>query len=95
MANEVWTEVLGFIKREELANPISLTNRHIHQICWPRLHGNRVMAHEVDHVIIVQARRHETQAIMLINRKEVPIADSPPPDYITQFGFIEIKYVNA
>jgi hypothetical protein len=53
------------------------------------------MAHEVDHVIIVQARRHETQAIMLINRKEVPIADSPPPDYITQFGFIEIKYVNA
>jgi hypothetical protein len=90
MANEVWTEVLGFIKREELANPISLTNRHIHQICWPRLHGNRVMAHEADDMKIV--RRYESgNAFMVSSRKEVPFAECPPPNYITQFRFIQIQ----
>jgi hypothetical protein len=47
IAVEVWVDVLGFVKRIQLARTVSLTNRHIHQICWPRLHGNKVVAHAV------------------------------------------------
>jgi hypothetical protein len=101
MANEVWTDVFGFIKRVELARTVSLTNRHIHQICWPRLHGNKVMPYGVRKMIIASRddgrSPTQTTAILLSMRgrvvKEVPFADSPPPDYITRFRFIQIEYV--
>jgi hypothetical protein len=92
MAVEVWTDVLGFVKRVELARTVSLTNRQMHQICWPRLHGNKVMAHRVEDLEI--ASRDDggsPTAILLIDGKEVPFANCPPPDYITGFGEIEIK----
>jgi hypothetical protein len=102
MANEVWTDVLDFVERDKLARTVSLTNRHIHQICWPRLHGYKVMPHEVRKMII--ASRDEfffgwpwsTTAKLLIREvlmkeKEVPFANCPPPDYITRFVEIRIK----
>jgi hypothetical protein len=93
--------VFGFIKRVELAK-VSETNRHIHQICWPRLHGNRVMAHEVGRMIISPQCEFvrslmSLKAIMLgeVYGGKVPLADCPPPDYIIRFSSIQIKYVNA
>jgi hypothetical protein len=92
MANEVWTEVFSFMKRIEMAK-VSLTNRHIHQICWPRLHGNKVMAHEVKWMII--KRLQSGWPAIDIDGTKVEFADSPPPGYITRFRFIQIEYVNA
>jgi hypothetical protein len=91
MANEVWTEVLGFVKRDQLAE-VSLTNRHIHQICWPRLPGNKVMAHTVEKMIIA-SRGQPPTAILQIEEhsKEVPFVNCSPPDYITGFRDIFIK----
>jgi hypothetical protein len=94
MAVEVWTDVFGFITRIELANTVSLTNRHIHQICWPRLHGNKVIPHEVEWMIITN--QNDGSAIM--RRRDgtnIEFAESPPPDYITRFYRILIEYVNA
>jgi hypothetical protein len=56
------------------------------------------MAHEVGCMII--ARRGfgwPPTAIMRRERdgKEVPFADSPPPDYITRFRFIQIESVHT
>jgi hypothetical protein len=94
MAVEVWTDVLGFVKRVELARTVSLTNQHIHQICWPRLHGIKVMAHDVKEIIIAsrdESGRPPTAILLRERRKEVPFADCPPPDYITGFRDIQIK----
>jgi hypothetical protein len=70
-----------------------MTNRLFYQICWPRLHGNKVAAHEVGPITIVY--RHELgqppTAILLHESKEVPFPECPPPDYITGFGGIYIK----
>jgi hypothetical protein len=57
------------------------------------------MAHEVDWMIIARRRfgwPWSPTAIMYseVDGREVPFADSPPPDYITQFR-IKIEYVNA
>jgi hypothetical protein len=92
MAIEVWVDVFGFIKRIQLACSVSLTNRHIHQICWPRLHGNKVMAHKVWPITI--GYRHEfgkPTALLLNDHKEVPFPECPPPDYINGFGHIRIE----
>jgi hypothetical protein len=96
----VWAEVLGFVKRDQLAT-ISLTNRQILEECWPRLHGNRVMAHahDVDKMVITAARRYprpfswfwSPTGILRIDEKEVPFANCPPPDYITGFSTIEFQ----
>jgi hypothetical protein len=93
MANEVWTDVFGFLKRVELARTVSLSNRHIHQICWPRLHGNKVMAHKVGNMLITSQDADDgwsKTAIALIDLKAVPFANCPPPDYITDFPLIQI-----
>jgi hypothetical protein len=94
MAVEVWTDVLGFVKRIQLAHVVSLTNWHIHDICWPRLHGNKVMAHEVANMTI--GRRTDgwsTTAILSLEEggEEVPFANCPPLAYITEFNDIKIK----
>jgi hypothetical protein len=101
MANEVWTDVLAFVTRVELAHSVSLTNWHIHQICWPRLHGYKVMAHEVEEMIIscrlelsfIDLRWQITataKMIMGVPKKEIPLAICSPPDYITGFRYIAI-----
>jgi hypothetical protein len=92
MAVEVWTDVLGFVKRDELARGVSLTNWRILHICWPRLHGNRVMAHEVKMVIASQDADDgwSKTAIVLQDGKAVPFPECPPPDYITGFRHIQI-----
>jgi hypothetical protein len=92
MAVEVWTDVLSFVKRVELARTVSLTNWHIHNICWPRLHGNKVMAHEVE--LRIESEGDDGRpptAILLSDGKEVPFANCPPPEYITGFSHIQIK----
>jgi hypothetical protein len=90
----VWAEVLGFVKRDQLAT-ISLTNRQILEECWPRLHGNRVMAHDVEEMTIERRRPFSwfwsPTAILRIDGKEVPFVNCPPPDYITGFRGIDIK----
>jgi hypothetical protein len=94
MAVEVWVDVLGFIKRIQLARTVSLTSRHIHQICWPRLHGNKVVAHEVLQISISEGfewRRQAAKAILVTGGKEVPFPDCPVPAYITEFRQITIK----
>jgi hypothetical protein len=93
MAVEVWTDVLSFVKRVELAE-VSLTNWQIHQISW------RVMRHEVGEMIIASrpARAFpyfwswlwSPTAILLSDGKEVPFANCPPPEYITGFRKIKI-----
>jgi hypothetical protein len=103
MVNEVWTDVLSFVKRVELAQSVSLTNWQIHQICWPRLHGYKVMAHEVERMVIAARfeitfgwrwRLWQTTAtakmLIGVGEKEVPFANCPPPDYITAFRHIGI-----
>jgi hypothetical protein len=89
MAVEVWTDVFSFVKRVELARTVSLTNWHIHDICWPRLHGNKVMAHAVEMRITDDGS--PPTAILLIEDREVPFANCPPPEYITGFSHIQIK----
>jgi hypothetical protein len=88
----VWTDVLGFVKRIELGRTVSLTNRHIHQICWPRLHGNKVVAHAVEEIFI--GSRDELgrppMALLLKDGKEVPIPNCPMPIYIAGFHQIRI-----
>jgi hypothetical protein len=73
MAVEVWTDVLGFVKRDNLAKSVSLTNWQIYQICLPRLHGNRVMAHEVKWMTITRQESRwpwSPTAIMRIERDD-------------------------
>jgi hypothetical protein len=93
MDDVVWTEVLGFLKRVELANIVSLTNWQIHDICLPRLHGYKVMEHDVWNMEI--ASRDDgwstTAVLRKDHRKEVPFANCLPPDYITGFNYITIK----
>jgi hypothetical protein len=92
---EVWVDVLGFVRRIQLARTVSLTNRHIHQICWPRLHGDKVMAHPAQMIVIVYSEEsgHRPTAILLLlnDFKKVSFPECPPPDYITGFGHIQIK----
>jgi hypothetical protein len=92
LAVEVWTDVLGFVKRIQLARTVSLTNRRIHQICWPRLHGDKVVAHEVREITIVGRERFERgrppKAFVLKDGKPVPIPSCPPPPYISGFHCI-------
>jgi hypothetical protein len=87
--------VLGFIKRIKLARTISLTNRRIHEICWPRLHGNNVKAFEVGNIIIGRRGRVDGSrppaALQTIKGHGLPIPDCAPPAYITGFRSIEIK----
>jgi hypothetical protein len=94
MAVEVWVDVLGFVKRIQLARTVCLTNRHIHQICWPRLHGNKVVAHEVGEITISEGfewERQAAKAILVKDGKEVPFPECPVPAYITEFHQIKIK----
>jgi hypothetical protein len=93
MAIEVWVDVFGFIKRIQLANSISLINRDIHQICWPYLHGNKVVAHEVTNIIFARRNSQPVTALLLKELQEVPFADCPPPDYISGFFNIQIAYI--
>jgi hypothetical protein len=93
LAVEVWVDVLGFIRRIRLAETVSLTNRHLLKLCWPRLHGGKVKAHRVGNTIIGyrQGFGQPTTALLLKDRKEVPFPECPPPDYITGFGSMQIK----
>jgi hypothetical protein len=95
MSVEVWVDVFGFIKRIQLARTVCLTCWHIYDICYPRLHGNKVVEHGVDEIII--GRRDEDRlgnpptALLLKDRGEVPFPSCPPPSYITAFPYIKIK----
>jgi hypothetical protein len=93
LAIEVWVDVLGFVRRIQLARGVCLTNFKIYEICWPRLHGAKVRTHKVRPITI--SHRHEfgqpPTALLLHERKEVPFPECPPPDYITGFGAIRIK----
>jgi hypothetical protein len=96
MAIEVWTDVLGFIKRIQLARTVSLTNWRIHEICWPRLHGNKVEPYEIGEFTITCQGRFDQygppmKALLLKDDMGLPIACCPPPDYITGFREINIK----
>jgi hypothetical protein len=91
LAVEVWVDVLGFIKRIQLARTVSLTNRHIHQICWPRLHGNKVVAHETPQIRITRKFDCFRQTTVMITGKQVPFPDCPVPAYITGFRIISIE----
>jgi hypothetical protein len=95
MSVEVWVDVFGFIKRIQLARTVCLTCWHIYDICYPRLHGNKVVEHEVNEIII--GRRYDgglgdpPTAFLLKDRGEVPFARCPPPSYISAFRKIQIK----
>jgi hypothetical protein len=94
LAVEVWVDVLGFVKRIQLARSVCLVNFKIYEICWPRLHGDKVMAHKVEPITI--SHRHElgqppTAVFLLKDHKEVPIPECSPPDYITGCGHIQIE----
>jgi hypothetical protein len=97
MSDDVWFDVFDFVERIQLARTVSLTNRHIHQICWPRLHGNRVTVHKVQEMIIVGIRHgfwgHSAMAVLSQDgvEVEVPIPTCPPPAYISGFWDIQIK----
>jgi hypothetical protein len=95
LAIEVWTDVLGFIKRIQLVRSVSLTNRHIHGICWPRLHGNNVIAHKIPLITIVSRERCDQglppTALLLKDGKGVPIPKCPPPAYISGIVQIGVK----
>jgi hypothetical protein len=96
---EVWTDVLGFVKRIQLARTVSLTNLYIHAICWPRLHGNKVEAYHIweDITIIGQERfdQDHRQALVLKQNHdksmEMPMPSCPVPSYISGFHGITIK----
>jgi hypothetical protein len=94
LAIEVWVDVLGFVRRIQLARSVCLINWKISEICWPRLHGRKVMAHEVSPITI--GYRHElgqppTALLLLKDHKVDRFPECPPPDYITGFGHIQIK----
>jgi hypothetical protein len=94
MAVEVWVDVLGFVRGIQLARTVSLTNRHIHKFCWPRLHGNKVVAHAVLEITISEGfewNRQAAKAILVTGGKEVPFPDCPVPAYIIGFRQITIK----
>src|SRR3954466_8438877 len=92
LAVEVWVDVFGFIKRIQLAR-VSLTNWRIYQICWPRLHGNKVVPYEVEWLDIKSQEQLDglaATALLLKDSEEVPVpfAVCPPPAYITGFSGI-------
>jgi hypothetical protein len=98
LAIEVWTDVFGFIRRIHLARSVSFTNRHFRNICWPRLHGDKVEVHELGEITINSRERFDwcrpAEIFMLKgikNGKEVPFPTCPPPDYISGFRKIHIK----
>jgi hypothetical protein len=95
MANEVWADVLGFIERIQLARSVSLTNRLFHSLCWPRMHGNRVVPYQISGLIIECGEWFDwslpAKAVLLNeNYKELPFPNCPPPVYITGFRQITI-----
>jgi hypothetical protein len=95
MAVEVWVDIFGFIKRIQLARSVSLTSRLIHQICWPRLHGNKVVPYEIGEITIDCQERFDwsrpAKALLLKDGKKVPFPYCPPPVYISGLGKINIK----
>jgi hypothetical protein len=92
MAVEVWTDVFGFLKRVELARTVSLTNWHIHDICWPRLHGNKVETYQImERITIVSDRGRPPKALVLKNNVEMPMPSCPLPSYISGFDSLNIK----
>jgi hypothetical protein len=96
MAVEVWVDVLGFVKRIQLARRICLVNWKIYEICWPRLHGNRVVEHRVRDIVIgyedeSAAAGHSPTAVLMKDNKKVPFPECPLPSYITGFNRIQIK----
>jgi hypothetical protein len=90
LAMEVWADVLDFIPRIQLARTVSLINRRIHQLCWPRLHGNKVVPHDVWEIMIgtPDPEGRPPKAVLLKDDNEVPIPDCPMPNYITGFSRI-------
>jgi hypothetical protein len=83
-------DVLGFVKRIQLAHSICFINCKIYEICWPRLHGNKVMAHPVPNIVITESG-HPPRAALLKNSQIVPFPECPPPGYITGFERIQLK----
>jgi hypothetical protein len=97
LAVEVWTDVFGFVKRIQLAK-VSLTNLYIHEICWPRLHGNQVEAYQIPCISIIGRERsdqgHPPEALVLKNHDKsmaMPMPTCPPLSYISGFRHIKIK----
>jgi hypothetical protein len=97
MSDDVWFDVFDFVERIQLARTVSLTNWHIHQICWPRLHGKKVATHDVDKITIKRRDKRECSrcgppmALLLKDGKEMPWPNCPPPAYISTFKNIKIK----
>jgi hypothetical protein len=98
MSDDVWFDVLGFITRIQLARSVSLTSRLIHKICWPRLHGNKVVPYEIGELTISVSSRERfdwsrpAEKLMLKDDgKEVQFPSCSPPAYITRFHKIKIK----
>jgi hypothetical protein len=88
LAIEVWVDVLGFIRRIQLARRVCFVNWKIYDICWPRLHGNKVAVHPVRNIIIGY---YCSTALLLKDNKIVQFPECPVPDYITGFELIQIK----
>jgi hypothetical protein len=87
-------DVLGFIKRIQLARSVCMVNFKIYEICWPRLHGGKVVAHPAKYIAIGYSDAsagHPPKALLLKDLKKVPFPECPAPDYITGFGHIQIK----
>jgi hypothetical protein len=84
-------DVLGFVKRIQLARSVCLVNWKIYEICWPRLHGNKVMAHKVREIVIVEYDYPPTAVLLLKDNKKVPFPECLPPAYISGFERIRIK----
>jgi hypothetical protein len=98
LAVEVWTDILGFVKRIQLARTVSLTNLRIYNICWPRLHGNKVEAYQIPGISIIGQEQSDQglppTALVLKNHDksmEIPMPSCPPPSYISGFSSIKIK----
>jgi hypothetical protein len=92
LAVEVWVDVLGFIRRIQLARSVCFANWKIYEICWPRLHGDKVLAHPVQEIVIgYDGSGHPPTAHLLMGYKKMPFPDCPPPAYITGFGIIQIQ----
>jgi hypothetical protein len=97
MSDDVWFDVFDFLERLQLAHTLSLTNRHIHQICWPRLHGKKVATHEVEKILIKRRDKYDcwrcrpATALLLKDGKEMPWPNCPPPAYISRLKNIKIK----
>jgi hypothetical protein len=85
-------DVLGFVKRIQLARGVCFVNWKILEICWPRLHGNKAIAYHVPEIVIgCDQSGHSPTAFLLNGYKKVPLPECAPPDYIIGFGRIQIR----